>query len=193
VCWGLLITTLGVVAAFVVNRNIYNSDNYRYLSLLTVPWTLGFGRTMDWLARKGQGGKVSAVLIGLAFATLFPCDAAVWYRRLGWLDERGRPVAPAVDDPILAWLTDHPEVESLGGDYWDVYRYAFLRGGGFKGMPSPEYPNRFPEWSRGHPSHVVARATPLGALILDRALRDGGVILYRAGGGTIATWPVSGR
>ncbi len=29
--------------AFLVNRNIYNSDNYRYLIFLLTPWALGFG------------------------------------------------------------------------------------------------------------------------------------------------------
>ena len=32
-----------IVAAFLVNRNIFNSDNYRYLIFLLTPWSLGFG------------------------------------------------------------------------------------------------------------------------------------------------------
>lgn len=192
--WGLLLSSLAVVAGFVINRNIYNSDNYRYLVLLLVPWAIGFGRTMDGLARRGQGGAVAAGMIGIAFALTFALDATAWYRRLGWLDARGRTAA---GDPIAEWLGAHPEVVGVGGDYWDVYRYAFLGGGRFVGVPSPRYPNRFPEWSRvlpgGHPSHVVARPTAIGAEMLGQALRDGGAILLRGRDGTIASWPASGR
>ncbi len=39
--WGLLATSIAVVAGFILNRNIYNSDNYRYLVLLLVPWRSG--------------------------------------------------------------------------------------------------------------------------------------------------------
>ncbi len=195
--WGLLISSLAVVAGFVANRNIYNSDNYRYLVLLLVPWAIGFGRLMDGLSRRGQGGAVAAAAIGIGFAACFTLDAFSWYRRLGWIDERGRPVARELEDPLLDWLEKSPEVTSLGGDYWDVYRYAFLTAGKFRAVPSSRYPDRFPEWSRGlaggHPSYVVARTTAIGAETLTQALRDGGAVLYRARGGTIASWPAAGR
>ncbi len=42
-----------IVAAFLVNRNIFNSDNYRYLIFLLTPWALGFG-LVD--ARPGAAG-----------------------------------------------------------------------------------------------------------------------------------------
>ena len=42
----------------------------------------------------------------------------------------------------------HPEVTSIQGDYWDVYRLSFLTGGRVRGMPFPEYPERFPEIAR---------------------------------------------
>ena len=35
------------MAAFLVNRNIFNSDNYRYLIYLLTPWSLGFGLVLD--------------------------------------------------------------------------------------------------------------------------------------------------
>jgi hypothetical protein len=35
------------------------------------------------------------------------------------------------------------------GDYWDVYRIAFLSGGRVVGVPFPTYPNRFEGWSSG--------------------------------------------
>src|SRR5262249_31776014 len=53
--WGLIISSAAVVVGFIVNRNIFNSDNYRYLVFLIVPWAIGFGRVMDWLSRRGQG------------------------------------------------------------------------------------------------------------------------------------------
>ncbi|HEY2158614.1 MAG TPA: hypothetical protein VGH33_23490 [Isosphaeraceae bacterium] len=195
--WGLLISSLAVLAGFVANRNIYNSDNYRYLVLLLVPWAIGFGRLMDGLSRRGQGGAIAVAAIVVGFAVAFTFDAASWYRRLGWIDDRTRPIARADDDPILGWLLGSPGVTGLGGDYWDVYRLAFLSDGRFRAVPSSRYPDRFPEWSRGlpsgHPSHVVTRRTAIGAEVLGRALRDGGAILYRGRGGTIASWPASGR
>jgi hypothetical protein len=172
--WGLLVTTAAVLAGFVINRNIFNSDNYRYLVLLLVPWAIGFGRLMDGLSRRGQGGAIAAGALGLAFAALFTVDAAEWYRRLGWLDE-------------------HPEATHLYGGYWDVYRLSFLTGGRVKGVPSGHFPNRFPEWSNGlpggHPPFVLARPTALGVQIRDRALRDGGRDVFLAAGGAVVSWP----
>ena len=38
-----LASALLVVGAFLVNSNIFNSDNYRYLVFLLTPWCLGSG------------------------------------------------------------------------------------------------------------------------------------------------------
>jgi hypothetical protein len=51
VCRGWSVSSAALVVGFVVNRNIYNSDNYRYLVFLLVPWSVGFG-----LALRGWGG-----------------------------------------------------------------------------------------------------------------------------------------
>jgi hypothetical protein len=40
-------------------------------------------------------------------------------------------------------------VTHVFGDYWDVYRMAFLSGKQITGIPYPIYPNRFPGWSLG--------------------------------------------
>ncbi len=48
---GLSISTAAILSAFVVNRNIFNSDNYRYLVLLLIPWALGFGLAAGSLSR----------------------------------------------------------------------------------------------------------------------------------------------
>ena len=45
-----------IVAAFLVNRNIFNSDNYRYLIFLLTPWSLGFGLCDGRPGAAGLGG-----------------------------------------------------------------------------------------------------------------------------------------
>ena len=57
---GTLASALLIVAAFLVNRNIYNSDNYRYLIFLLTPWALGFGLSLSDLARRGRAGRLAA-------------------------------------------------------------------------------------------------------------------------------------
>ena len=58
---------------------------------------------------------------------------------------------------MLRWLDEHPEVGSLYGDYWDVYRLSFLTSGKVLGVPFPIFPNRFPEWSAAFPGDVPRR------------------------------------
>ena len=48
---GTTLSALLIVAAFLVNRNIFNSDNYRYLIFLLTPWSLGFGLLVDGLSQ----------------------------------------------------------------------------------------------------------------------------------------------
>jgi len=191
VCWGLLISVAAVAAGFVVSWNIYNSDNYRYLVTLLVPWALGFGLTMNGLARRGRGGLAAAWLCSLVLAGLMTYDTARWYARFGWIDGQCRPVRVSVVDPALEWLDSHREVKALTGDYWDVYRLAFLTGGRVRGTPLPVFPDRFPEWSRGLPGGrarvLVVRATREGSSALQSALAAGGRILYRARGITIVS------
>jgi hypothetical protein len=193
VCYGLLVSAAVVVVGFVLNRNIFNSDNYRYLVTLLVPWTLGLGLLLRGLARRGSGGLAAAGLCGLLLAGLMTVDTARWYFRLGWLERDGRPVRLPLDDPELAWLEAHPDVTTLYGDYWSIYRIAFLTGGRVRGMPLPNYPDRFPEWSRGlpgrHPELLLAGRTPGGRASLSEALRAGGRIVFDAGWFRIATWP----
>ncbi len=146
---GLLISALLTFAAFVVNRNIFNSDNYRYLVCLLVPWSLGFGLGADYLCAKGRTQAIVAVLTTLVFAVVMTADLARWYARFGWIDERGRPLARPLDDPTLAWLGAHPEITWIHAGYWDVYRLSFLTGGRVRGAPFAVYPNRFPAMAAG--------------------------------------------
>ena len=190
---GLFVSLLVVVAAFVANRNIFNSDNYRYLVTALVPWAVGFGLALDRRARRDGRGRVIAALIVLVFAGLMTIDAARWYARFGWIDARGRPVRKALDDPALAWLDAHPGVRALSGDYWDVYRLGFLTGGRVRGIPYPIYPDRFPEWSRGlpagHPTTLLYRPSPEGNLFSGRAYQAGGKLLGWVNGKAFISWP----
>ena len=68
---GVLASALLIVAAFLVNRNIYNSDNYRYLIFLLTPWALGCGLSLRDLARRGRAGRLAAWLVA---ALLFASD-----------------------------------------------------------------------------------------------------------------------
>jgi hypothetical protein len=146
---GLLVSAAAVVVAFVVNRNIYNSDNYRYLVTLLVPYAVGSGLALRGLWHRGRPGAVAAAGVALGLAALMTVETARWYERFGWIDAGWRPVQVVRVDPALAWLREHPEVTHVFGDYWDVYRLAYLTGGRVRGIPYPIYPNRFPGWSRG--------------------------------------------
>ena len=69
-----------IVAAFLVNRNIYNSDNYRYLIFLLTPWALGFGLVLADLARRGWVGRLSAWLVAALLFEVMTSATFLWYR-----------------------------------------------------------------------------------------------------------------
>ena len=139
-------------------------------------------------------GLPAAVAVAIAFAVLFTVDAAAWYRQLGWIDDRLVPVRRRLDHPVLRWLDEHPEVGSLYGDYWDVYRLAFLTSGKVLGVPFPMFPNRFPEWSAGlpggRPETLLVRPSREGQYFLNVAMSEGAKVVHRGKGFTIVTWPV---
>ncbi|QEH36789.1 hypothetical protein OJF2_53740 [Aquisphaera giovannonii] len=193
---GLIAASLAIAGAFLINRNIFNADNYRYLVLWLVPWALGSGLVLDRLASRPRAGRLLAASFAVAYAALFTSDAASWYRHLGWLGDGLLPVRRRVDDPALRWLEDHPDVRAIFGGYWDVYRLSFLRGGSVRGVPFSMFPDRFPEWSAampgGRPSILVARRTPEGQQFVKSALRDGAKVLHRDGRVTILDWPATG-
>ncbi|MFO0890812.1 MAG: hypothetical protein U0790_16910 [Isosphaeraceae bacterium] len=190
---GLLASSVALTIGFVINRNIFNADNYRYLVLLLVPWAVGFGVLFDrcWQANRLSCSLATAAAIGMAI--LFTADAVAWYRQLGWIDDQLRPVRRPLEEPALAWLAEHGDVTSILGGYWDVYRLSFLTGGAVRGIPFAVFPNRFPEWSRGltegRPEILLARQTREGRHFLETALREGGEVLFRRGGLTIVRWP----
>jgi hypothetical protein len=162
---GVLGSALLIVAGFLVNRNIYNSDNYRYLIYLLTPWALGFGIMMNGLARRGRVALLAACFLCAILVEVMTAGVFLWYRdeRL-YVDQRGMPVR----QPVAAWrdltlvqggprrrtgtvvnFVIPPDVTHVFGGYWDVYKMAFLSGGRVTGIPWPIYPNRFPGWSRG--------------------------------------------
>lgn len=188
---GLIASALATLAGFVANRNIFNSDNYRYLVSLLVPWSIGFGLLMERWFRHSKARRLGALACCLGFALLMTADLARWYARFGWLDDRGLPVRKALADPTLAWLAAHPEVTWIEGGYWDVYRLSFLTGGRVRGAPFAFYPNRFPEWrpARGSEAVTLVRPTPEGGIVRDKQLRAGSRILNQARGVTILSRP----
>ncbi len=190
---GMLALVVEVAGGFLVNRNIFNADNYRYLVLLLIPWAIGCGLVLQQAIRTGGPAQVNALAVLVVLAVLFTCDVVAWYRRLGWVDERLVPVGRKVDDPAMRWLASHPEIGSIFGGYWDVYRISFLSGGKVQGVPLPIFPNRFPEWSQelpgGRPETLLTRRSSEGQMFLSQAVREGGKVLFREGGLTIVNWP----
>ena len=160
---GPLVSAVIVTSAFVVNRNIYNSDNYRYLVFLMTPWCLGFGLLMGDLCRLGTQGRLSAVLIAATLAAGMTTAAVRWYRDTRhYLDNRGFPVRREVPPwsqlvilpdraggPGVEHYTIPADVTHVFGGYWDIYRLSFRSGGRVVGVPYPMYPNRFRGWSDG--------------------------------------------
>jgi hypothetical protein len=161
---GTICSALLIVAAFLVNRNVFNSDNYRYLIYLLTPWSLGFGLVMGDLTRSGTRGRAAACIVVVVLVWGMTQSSLRWYQdTLHYLDKNWRVVS--VPTPPWSELPLRPrrqqnvikartyvvpsDVTHVFGGYWDVYRMAFLSGKKVVGIPYPMYPNRFPGWSRG--------------------------------------------
>jgi hypothetical protein len=158
---GTFLSALLIAVAFVVNRNIFNSDNYRYLIYLVTPWSLGFGLLMSGLTKRGLFGRATASILVVLLIWSMTAWTIGWYRdRFGYMNNDWHIVrVPQMrwsDVPATAGRQGWPiayvvssDVTHVFGDYWDVYRTAFLSGEAVAGIPYPTYPNRFPGWSRG--------------------------------------------
>jgi hypothetical protein len=192
--WALIVSSVIVMLAFLLNRDIYDSDNYRYLIYLVVPWAVGIGVMLDAMAQRGLSGTLAVGLLASCFAALMTIDTARWYERLGWIDGSMNPVRGAMRDPVLTWLNEHRDVNMIYGSYWDVYRVSFLTGERVKGVPFPVYPNRFPEWSRslpgGRPEVLVVRSRPAEMQFYQAAVHDGAHAVLRERNLAIYLWPV---
>lgn len=191
--WGLLISGAATLFAFVIYREIFNPDNYRYLVDILVLWSAGFGLAMRSLVQMGRAGLAIAVLCAASMASLMTLDTGRWYHQFGWVNSVGQPKRVPLDDPVLAWLNAHPDVDSFLTGYWDAYRLTFLSDRPVRGIPYPVYPNRFPEWSRalpkGHPQIVIARRFQRGGAFVERAFQSGGEFLERNNRFYIISWP----
>jgi hypothetical protein len=189
----LVLASVGVVVGFILNRNIFNSDNYRYLVFLIPAASTGFGLLAARLSSRGAGGLALASALGAALALTMTLDTAEYYRGFGWIDEGVRPVRRVVDDPTLAWLDAHPGVTHLFAGYWDAYRLAFLTGGRVEGVPFPVFPDRFPErrpWPvDGSPRWTMVRPAPESQFFAAKALERGAKPVFRARGVTILEAP----
>ena len=185
-------TSALILFGFIINKNIYNSDNYRYLVPLLIPWAIGVGSVLDGLWRKGKTGKAFAAVLASSLAVLATLDTASWYREFGWMDGPF-PVKFASRPPGLAWLEEHPEVKAIFGGYWDVYRLAFLTGGRVRGLPFPNYPDRFDasgSYPGRRPTLLFARRGELGGFYETLAQKQGGHVLNRRGDLLIIDWPL---
>jgi hypothetical protein len=191
--WGLLASSIAAVGGFLVAGNITNSDNYRYLVFLLVPWSSGFGLLMARMASRRPVGPWLAGAAAVGFASMMTIDSARWYARFGWIDEAGRPVRKVVDDPVRNWLDDHQGVTVIKGSYWDVYRLSFLTGGRVRGVPFGEYPQRFPEIKADPPASgrqvLIVRPDQFGPIYRARALAQGAREVRRGEGFSIVEWP----
>jgi hypothetical protein len=170
VACGTLLSGGMIVAAFLVNKNIYNSDNYRYLIFLLTPWSLGFGLCLDDLSRRRWRGWLASGLIAGLLAVGMTKAAYRWYHdSRHYLDHRGLPLrrshaswselivrhgqqesrGPRRTPGTTVYHRIPPDVTHVFGGYWDVYRLSFLSGKRIVGIPYASYPNRFPGWSAG--------------------------------------------
>ncbi len=162
---GTTLSAVLIVFAFLVNRNIFNSDNYRYLIYLLTPWSLGFGVLLSGLVNRPWHGRAAALVVIIALVSEMTATTFRWYQdKLHYIDDRCRVVSvsrPEWSNPPL-WEVYGPhgsegfrkyqvaaDVTHVFGGYWDVYRLSFLSGKRVVGIPYPIYPNRYRGWSRG--------------------------------------------
>src|SRR5262249_39267225 len=90
---GIFVSALLIVVAFLLNRNIFNSDNYRYLVYLITVWSLGFGLLMSDISEKSLPGRAAAFIFVAMLIGLMTSSTITWYRDLlGYLNSRWQVV-----------------------------------------------------------------------------------------------------
>lgn len=179
---GLWVTTLLTFLAFVLNRNIYNADNYRYLVLL-LP---GLGMAVSRIAAAGRRQSLRRGLV-LAIASLLTFDTLVWQANVGFRSgsmpaarNDSKSQAGAVD--LVDILKSNPNVVTADfeADYWEVYRALYLADLTIdQGQPFGFFPNRFYPASafrnqeRKPPRFVVITKSPTSMQILAQIRKEG--------------------
>ncbi len=158
---GVLGSALLIVAAFLVNRNIFNSDNYRYLIYLLTPWSLGFGLVLDepvapkalrsrgGLGRRGipgRGDELVHIDLVSRYTSLhqqaWRCGQGPASTLVG-AGRSGTSESPA-QSTGRARFAIPSDVTHVFGGYWDVYRIAFLSGKQVVGIPFSIVPESVP-------------------------------------------------
>ncbi|MBI1323556.1 hypothetical protein GC170_10270 [bacterium] len=179
--FGLWATTLLTFLAFVLNRNIYNSDNYRYLVLL-LP---GLGIAVARIAAAGPRQSLRRGLV-IAFAIILTLDTLVWQSNVGFRSgflpaSRDPSKASAESADLVDILKSNPSVitADFEADYWEVYRALYLADLPIdRGQPFGFFPNRFFPIA-DHPSRkqsprfVVITKSPTSMQILAQIRNEG--------------------
>lgn len=176
------LSCLASLGAFVINRNVFGSDNYRYLTLLIAPWAIGVGILLNGLAERKGTGVGFAIGLAAILAVTSTLDIYRWHHRFGWVSDSGMPVRKRTTDPVLDWLEEHDEVKAIRGGYWDVYRYAFLLGGRVAPLPLGYYPDRFPElrartWSDDESVEIIRIGRMSNVQAMAAQARGGRILL----------------
>lgn len=152
---GFYVMALLNILSFLFNKNIFNSDNYRYLVLLLVPLGIFYGRTI----RPGPWGILSRILI-LGMALLFSIEIFDWQSRYGLrnlanynlMSEKSRWLVTdhLIRSPLSTILNEENGASRIlksdvfETDYWDVYKALYLcRMSVTAARPFGIYPNRF--------------------------------------------------
>jgi hypothetical protein len=194
---GMLVTAGASLLMFILHLDIYNSDNFRYLVFLIVPWCVGFEILCSWV---GHRVKPTASLVFTAIAIggliMLPfLDTIRWAR--DYLPSVDR-AAVAADAKLFDVLQDQPEIRSVYGNYWDVYRLAFRSQGRLVGIPYPAYPKRFPlrelEAYKSPGRFLLARKTDrFGVYYRNQALAQGARLLLETDDAWVYDWPTEPR
>lgn len=185
---GLWATTLLTFLAFVLNRNIYNSDNYRYLVLL-LP---GLGMAVARMTAAGPWQAWRRGLV-LAFAASLTFDTIAWQSSVGFRSglmpaRRSESKTSAASADLVDVLKSNPQVVTADfeADYWEVYRALYLADLPIdRGQPFGFFPNRFfpveafPN-QRRTPRFVVITKSPTSMQILAQIRREGARRVFSA-------------
>jgi hypothetical protein len=185
---GLWMTAILTFVAFVLNRNIYNSDNYRYLVLL-LP---GLGMAAARLSADGSRQSLRRSFV-IAFVLLLTADTVHWQTAVGFRSgfmpsptKVGSSAASDVD--LVDLLKSNPPVidGDFEADYWEVYRALYLADLPIdRGQPFGFFPNRFfpvepfPN-SKKVPRFVVITKSPTSMQILAQIRNEGSRRVYAA-------------
>jgi hypothetical protein len=130
---GTTFSALLIVGAFLVNRNIFNSDNYRYLIYVLTPWSIGFGLLINDLMRRGKSGRAAAILAMVALGIGMTARSLKWYQnKLHYMSDQWQVVTiPRESWPeTRRWRTDghifHRAPDSEGLLHMYPYSQHFL-------------------------------------------------------------------